>query len=352
MQITKTKTDILIDGTIDEVKLHANYLRLYTDNIIIADIPYEQINSIIIIGSNTSISGRLIKVCSQRQIPLHIITEQFKHYGSIYFAVHNNIKNRILQYKVLIHDKWCIYLSKQLIYSKILTQKNFLERVNDSSSLNKYLDKVKDKKSLNSLLGLEGVSASIYWQSFTQLIPDHILREFRWKGRIKNPCLDPINSMLSLGYGLLSTQCQSSLTINGLDPYLGILHVVSEDRPALVYDIMEIYRVLLVDSWVLSLINNKIFKPEDFTFTKEGVCTLKIDKKNEFFSLWYRRLKHYEFSTTMGKLTIHQFLELNTLELINWLKKIHNNKIRDTGKTDLLTQNLITFTNPDEFAQI
>lgn len=57
--------------------------------------------------------------------------------------------------------------------------------------------------------------------------------KFTWSCRIKHPALDPVNSTLSLAYRLLATQCQSSLTLQELDPYLGILHKINPDRPAL-----------------------------------------------------------------------------------------------------------------------
>jgi hypothetical protein len=41
MKITKIKTDIIIDETIEKIIVHANFLRLYTEeDIILADIPF------------------------------------------------------------------------------------------------------------------------------------------------------------------------------------------------------------------------------------------------------------------------------------------------------------------------
>lgn len=343
MQLSKTKTDIHIDETINKLVVHSNFLRLYSDETtILADIPVEQINSILIFGSNFNIPTRLIKICNEYQIPLHLMTDYYKHNGSIYFSVHKNIKNRVAQFQALSSNKWKIYLSKLLLFHKFETQKYFQK---DLKHYKKAQEKLESKKELMSLMGLEGLIASLYWEQFGNQIPQN----FNWNGRIKNPCLDPINSLLSLGYALLSTQCQSGLTLHGLDPYCGILHMTNDDRPALVYDIMEIFRVLIVDVWVLELFKSGKFKPEDFVFTAKGICTLRADKKNEFFRLWYKRLKYQKFSSTVGMISIHDFLIILTKRLIELFNKINQNQLRDTGRYDRLSEYLPTFLNQKEF---
>ncbi len=346
MKITKTKTDIIIDETIDDVVMHANFIRLKSDGLIVADIPYQQIESILIVGSNTTITGRLIKVCSEFQIPIHVITNQHKHYGSLYFAVHKNIQNRILQYKVFTDNKWSMYIAKVLLHHKLLTQ----SLVN--IDIAKGIKSLENKTTKQQLLGVEGKAASIYWSFLPNLFNNYTSSNFTFTKREKYPCIDPINSILSLSYGLLATQCQSSLTIKGLDPYYGVLHIANDSRPAMVYDLMEVYRVLIVDMWVIELFNSGFFDKSDFIFTKEGVCTLTPSKKNDFFSLWYKRLKFKKFSTNFGSVTLLEFIQLNTSYMIEFLTKINNNKVRNTGRSDLFSKYLIDFTNINEFKDL
>jgi CRISP-associated protein Cas1 len=346
MKIIKTKTDVIIDPTIDEVVMHANFIRLKTDKIIVADIPFEVINSILIVGSATIITGRLIKVCSEKLIPIHVLTDQNRHYGSLYFATHPNIINRIKQFQVFTNVHWALFLAKNLLYQKIKTQSIIFENIT------KYLDKIGSKSKTQQLLGLEGSAANRYWDQFSILFKSNIPKEMKYNGRKKFPTIDPINSLLSLGYGLLATQCQTSLTINGLDPFFGILHKVNPSRPALVYDLMEVYRSLIVDVWVVELFNQEIFVKEDFVLTQEGVCTLCPDKKNLFFKLWYKRLKNNHFKTNYGKLTILEFIDLNSVLLIKLITNLHNNKIRDRGNYTTLSKYLIEFQSIEEFRVI
>jgi hypothetical protein len=63
VQLLDTKTDIIIDDTIHEIKTHAGFLRLYSDkNEILGDVPIYQINSILIEGSKINIPASLISL--------------------------------------------------------------------------------------------------------------------------------------------------------------------------------------------------------------------------------------------------------------------------------------------------
>ncbi len=353
MLINKTKTDIIIDETVDKIKVHAGFLRLYTVDGILADVPIYQIESIIILGSRIDIPANLIKLCSQQKIPLHILTNLKKYFGSLNFGVDSFILNRQAQYRACLSDKWRLFLAKHILYQKLQTQNIALNYWSNSQLdiLAPSIGNVSNSKTNQSLYGVEGKAATIYWDYFGTHV-QKTCKQFEWVGRKKNPTLDPINSLLSLAYGLLATQVQTDLSLIGFDPYFGILHTTSTERPGLTYDIMELYRVFVVDLWVLELFQQKIFTPEDFTFTKEGVCTLVPHKKNDFFRLWFKRIKHHEFTTNKGKISIHDFLKINSSLLLKWFEHINSNEVRDTGRVDRLPENLLVFENINEFTKI
>lgn len=128
MQLSKTKTDIVINDTIHEIKTHAGFLRLYSDkNEILVDVSIYQVNSILIEGSKINIPASLIKLCCQEKIPLNILTNQHKHYGSLHFTTDNNVLNRQTQFKALLDETWRLYLAKQILYQKIFIQQKLCE---------------------------------------------------------------------------------------------------------------------------------------------------------------------------------------------------------------------------------
>ncbi len=82
--------------------------------------------------------------------------------------------------------------------------------------------------------------------------------------RVRRPPTDPVNAMLSYGYVILSSQVASAVAGVGFDPYIGYLHSSRYGKPALALDLMEEFRPLIVDSVVLSLLNNRQLEQKDF----------------------------------------------------------------------------------------
>jgi CRISPR-associated protein Cas1 len=70
-------------------------------------------------------------------------------------------------------------------------------------------------ENINSLRGLEGAGSAAYFGCFNQLINNSA---FSFQTRNRRPPLDPVNSLLSLGYALLRNDVQSAVNIVGFDP--------------------------------------------------------------------------------------------------------------------------------------
>ena len=61
------------------------------------------------------------------------------------------------------------------------------------------------------------------------------------------------NSMLNLGYAVLSSYVLNAIINAGLEPYLGVFHRQRPGKMALVLDLMEEYRAWVVDRAVIKL---------------------------------------------------------------------------------------------------
>ena len=115
---------------------------------------------------------------------------------------------------------------------------------------------------LGSLLGCEGAGSAAYFGIFERLIKCDWAHGF--SKRVRRPPTDPVNAMLSYGYVILTGQVASALASVGFDPYIGYLHASRYGKPALALDIMEEFRPIIVDSVVLSLLNNRQLEAKDF----------------------------------------------------------------------------------------
>lgn len=71
--------------------------------------------------------------------------------------------------------------------------------------------------------------------------------------------------MLSYGYTLLFYNVYSFLRARGLNPHVGYLHPLRSGHPALVSDMIEEFRAVVVDAVVFNLVLNRKLEPKDFT---------------------------------------------------------------------------------------
>lgn len=113
--------------------------------------------------------------------------------------------------------------------------------------------------------GHEGVSAKIYFDTLSRLIPD----KYSFSGRSKNPAQDQFNCMINYGYGVLYSRVESACIIAGLDPYIGIMHTDNYNKTALVFDIIEMYRGYM-DEIVFALFSRRKVKKDMFDKVEGG----------------------------------------------------------------------------------
>ncbi len=68
---------------------------------------------------------------------------------------------------------------------------------------------------------------------------------FDTNGRSRRPPPDPVNALLSFVYALLVKDLTVTLTLVGLDPFIGVYHHPRYGRPALALDLVEEFRPFL-----------------------------------------------------------------------------------------------------------
>ena len=117
----------------------------------------------------------------------------------------------------------------------------------------------------SQLRGWEGVSSKIYFETLNHFIPE----EYRFAARSQHPAMDVVNALLNYGYGLLYGKIEGALIKAGIDPYVGIMHRDDYNRPVLVYDVIEIYRIW-VDYVVYSLVAQRVITDDYYSVREDG----------------------------------------------------------------------------------
>lgn len=116
-----------------------------------------------------------------------------------------------------------------------------------------------------SLRGWEGLSSKIYFETLNLFLPD----KYRFETRSQHPAMDIANALLNYGYGLLYGKIEGALIKAGIDPYVGVMHRDDYNRPVLVYDVIELYRVW-VDYVVCSLLMQEVVTDDYYSVREDG----------------------------------------------------------------------------------
>ena len=235
---------------------------------IINSYPVLQIKSIFIESKGVNISSNLIKKCINLNIPIYFLQQNFP-YAVIYSD--KDFTTTIYQAKIINTSKQ-IELAKAFVKAKIKNQINYIKYLNKHhKKCNESIKKMEEvfKKFNNSylikeFLGFEGSIANIYWECISKIL------EIDFK-RIKQGASDTINSSLNYGYAILYSIIQKSLIEANLNIYISFLHSYENNKPSLVFDVIEEFRTYVVDRTIISMLNkNEPLKIENGLLTKSS----------------------------------------------------------------------------------
>lgn len=121
-----------------------------------------------------------------------------------------------------------------------------------------------------TLRGWEGVASRIYFETLNLFLEE----KYQFEQRSQHPATDVTNALLNYGYGLLYGKIEGALIKVGIDPYIGVLHRDDYNRPVLVYDVIELYRVW-IDYVVWNLLEQQVITDECYSIRPDGSCWLE-----------------------------------------------------------------------------
>lgn len=260
--------------------------------------PLHTLQSIVCFSYNGA-TPAFMGACAERGINLAFFNPYGKFLCRAVGSSRGNVLLRKRQYRMSDNETDSCLIARNFILGKVFncrwsidrTLRDHKIRVDEEKCrkvtqfLTSSLNKIKDEVDLDRLRGLEGESASIYFGIFDELILNQ-KAEFFFHGRNKRPPLDRVNAMLSFGYMLLANDCAGALEGVGLDSYVGFMHRDRPGRRSLALDLMEELRPVLVDRFVLTLINNRQIKKEHFCASGSGAIEFTDAGKKKFLAAW------------------------------------------------------------------
>ena len=280
------------------------YLSLEGENVlanrdkeVIARYPLHTLRSIVSF-SYSGASPALMGKCAEAGIGLALCSPRRRFLARVCGGTGGNVLLRREQYRIADDPA----IARTMIFGKLSngaasiqrTLRDHAPRVQDcgletaAANIRSLLPQILTVSDPDTLRGLEGVAATAYFEVF-----DHMLlnrkEDFFFRGRSRRPPLDRVNAMLSFAYSLLAHDCASALESVGLDSYVGFLHRDRPGRQSLALDLMEELRPCMADRFVLTLVNNRMIRPEDFQLQDSGAVLLTDDGRRKFLKTWQER---------------------------------------------------------------
>lgn len=266
--------------------------------------PVNEIGQVVLHGF-AQISTQALGFLAQHEVGVHWLTNGGRYLGA-WSSGAGTVQRRIRQYKALTDAEFCLRLAKQLTEARVRGQMGFLIRASRESGRNtdaekaaaladcirtirKLLGPMARAKNIHSLRGYEGSIGAQYFKALPHLISDEASEKMKPDGRTRRPPRDRANALLSFGYALLMKDVLNAILVVGLDPSLGFYHQPRSQAHPLALDLMELFRVPLVDLPVIASINRRQWdEDDDFTLAGQQVW-LSASGRKKLIAIYERR---------------------------------------------------------------
>ncbi len=243
-------------------------------------VPVEGITSIQI-GRGAQITSDAVLLAIQNEIEILFLDNSGEPVGRVWSNKYGSISTIRKGQLNFTLSKDAVSWIKEVIAQKMENQQALIlsMMVNDDRTqhlVDKAIQRIEDYrakvKSLDgevisdiapALRGWEGQASRIYFETLNLFIPDKL----RFAQRSQHPATDVVNAFLNYGYGFLYGKIEGALIRAGIDPYIGVFHRDDYNRPVLVYDVIELYRIW-VDYVVFTLVMQRDIITDEFYSVK------------------------------------------------------------------------------------
>jgi CRISPR-associated protein Cas1 len=245
----------------------------------------------ILITTSAFLSTDALKLAMDNNIDVIFLDGFGNPYGRVWHSKLGStalIRRRQLEYA---ESPKGLSLTREWIETKIANQIELLQKLSHSrpakssliashiEELQQIRSRIKTIKGAleevrGNLIGLEGVAGRNYFSALSLIMPER----YQFKGRSRSPARDEFNCMLNYGYGVLYSMVEKGCIIAGLDPYIGFLHTDNYNKKSLVFDIIEMFRIL-ADQTVVYLFSQRKVKQEQFDKFKNGLSLNEKGKR-------------------------------------------------------------------------
>lgn len=247
-------------------------------------VPVEDVGDILVFGE-LNFNKKLLEFLSQKEIILHYFNYYGYYMGSFYPREHFNSGYVILkQSEHYLAENKRLDIAKRFVDGAakniVKVLKYYNSRGKDVTQVLESIEKLQcsigDSSSVSELMAFEGNIRGQYYKSFDTIIGN---ADFCFEERTRRPPKNQLNTLISFGNSVMYTLCLSEIYKTHLDPRIGYLHATNYRRFSLNLDVAEIFKPIIIDRIIFTLIGRKMIGKKDFERGTEGIMLKEKAKK-------------------------------------------------------------------------
>lgn len=266
-------------------------------------IPIETVDNLYCFGSLDTNSA-MYNFLGKNNVAVHFF-DYYEHYTGSFMPKDYLLagKMQVEQTKQYLSDKKRIIVAQKFVeggaWNMLKNLKYYDNRQKDVSkqiiAIEAYMAVIRDTKKVDELMGIEGNIRQNYYEAF-----DAIINDFSMGNRTKQPPNNEVNTLISFGNMMCYTLCLSQIYHTQLNPTISFLHEPGYRRYSLALDLAEIFKPILVDRTIFSLLNKKQIQSSDFR-QELNRCVMKDSARKAFAQAFDEKLKETFKHKSLGK---------------------------------------------------
>lgn len=273
-------------------------------------IPVETIENLFAFGALDANSS-LFNFLGQQQITVHFF-DYHEHYTGSFMPRDYLLSGKMLlaQTEHFSQPKKRIYVARKLVegaaFNMLKNLRYYQHRNKDTTgsieSIERLMTALSDLTDISAIMGIEGNIRQSYYQAFEVIIND-----FEMGQRTKQPPSNEVNALISFLNSMCYAICLDAIYHTQLNPTISYLHSPGERRYSLALDLAEIFKPILADRLLFSLLNKKQLQAKDFDRKLNG-CLLNNNGRKAVVRAWDDRLRETIKHRSLGRSVSYKHL--------------------------------------------
>lgn len=288
----------------------------------------------IYIFGEMSMNTKLLNFLSQKDITMHVFN-YYGFYSGSFYPRESNISGYLLVKQVKSYDNMekRLELAKEILKTASYNIYRNLRYYNGRGinleepmkSIKSFSNNLEHGDSINQIMGIEGNIRKVYYFTWNDIVKQDI----KFERRVKRPPDNMINTLISFVNSLIYTTVLSEIYKTQLNPTISYLHEPGTKRFSLCLDIAEIFKPLIGDRMIFSMLNKNQITEDDFERESNFLYLKELGKKKILME-YDKRLNQTIYHKDLGRDVSYRYLM--RLECYKLIKDIIGEKKYDGFK--------------------